>query len=52
MRAGLQWLDAVEAHARWSAPDYYVAMLEQDVAGFVCALQAAEQEDAFEPERD
>src|SRR5580698_7770289 len=50
MRAGLERLDAVEAHAGWSAPHDYVAVFEQDAFRFLGALQAAQQEDAFESE--
>ena len=42
----------MEAHARRTSPDDDVAVFEEDAAGGVGALEAAEEEDAFEAERE
>lgn len=43
---------AVKAHTRRSAPDDYVAVLQQDALGGIGALQAAQQEYAIKTERN
>jgi len=51
----MAWLErqhAVKAHARRAAPDDDVTMFQQDALGCIGALQAAEQKDALEAERD
>src|ERR1700677_4630756 len=49
MMPWLEWKHAVKAHARGSAPDNHIAVLEQHALDLVGALKAAEKEDAFKP---
>jgi hypothetical protein len=52
MMPGLEGLYSVETHARRAAPDDDVAVFEQHAFDLVSALEAAEEEDALEAERD
>ena len=43
MTTRLQRLHSMKAHSRWTTPDNYVAMLEQNMSGLVAAFKAAKQ---------
>jgi len=52
MMAWLERQHAVKAHARWATPHNHITVFQQHPLYLIGALNAAEQEDALEPQRD